>query len=182
MTELEDLKPKSFWKKPEGVTGIIFAILLAIGGGFLLTWLLPLIQTTLHAILLLVGIGALTYVLLDSRFRNLIFFMYKSIMRFITKLFVEIDPIGILKTRKAGRLKESNVTLENLYTRMEVLYRVLSKMYENAEVLFEDVKDEVEVRKREREAIRAGHSAFKSAMKIISGDKDKKVMFDAAME
>src|SRR4030042_2651308 len=130
MTELEDLKPKSFWKKPEGVTGIIFAILLAIGGGFLLTWLLPLIQTTLHAILLLVGIGALTYVLLDSRFRNLIFFMYKSIMRFITKLFVEIDPIGILETYVEdlqNNITKMNQQIGNLRGQMRKLKEVIDK-------------------------------------------------------
>ena len=129
--------------------------------------------------------------------------MYKSAMRAITGLFVQIDPIGILKsyvddlkknlrqmnkqigklrgqmhklkelivnnrrqiqenvrlagrakeagkqaevilkTRKAGRLKESNAKLEALYKKMEVLYRVLTKMYENSEILLEDVKDQV---------------------------------------
>ena len=88
----------------------------------------------------------------------------------------------ILKSRKAGRLKESNIRLEDLYRKMEVLYRVLSKMYENSEVLMEDIKDQVEVKEQERKAIRASHSAMKSAMTIISGDKDKREMFDRALE
>ena len=65
---------------------------------------------------------------------------------------------------------------------MEVLYQVLVKMYENSEVLLEDIQDEVNVRKREREAIRASHSAMTSAMTIIKGDGDRRQMFDQAME
>jgi hypothetical protein len=52
----------------------------------------------------------------------------------------------VLQTRQAGRLQNSNITLGSLYTRMEVMYRVLSKMYDNADVLLEDLKSEVEVR------------------------------------
>lgn len=90
--------------------------------------------------------------------------------------------ITVLKSRKAGRLKDSNLTLSALHTKMEKLYRVLCKMYETAGVLLEDIKDEVEVKKRERSAVLAGHSAFKSAMKIISGDTDKQALFNQTME
>jgi hypothetical protein len=40
----------------------------------------------------------------------------------------------------------------------------------------------VQVKKIEREAIRNSHSAMRSALNIISGDKDKRMMFDQAME
>ena len=65
---------------------------------------------------------------------------------------------------------------------MEILYRVLNKMYENSEVMMEDIKDQVMVKEQERSAIRASHSAMKSAMSVISGDKDKRAMFDQALE
>jgi phage shock protein A len=243
---MEGMKPKSFWQRPEGVTGFITMAMIVVGGGYVLYKFLPaivsLLQNGLYATLLFMGLGAIVYILLDPRFRNLIWFMYKSIMRLITGLFVQIDPIGILqtyieslqdnlskmgeqvsklrgqmrklkdiidtnekdkdnslamakqareagkqnililKTRKAGRLEESNLKLGDLYRKMEVLYRVLSKMYENSEILLEDVKDQVAVKKMEREAIRTSHSAMRSAMNIISGDKDKRMMFDQAME
>ena len=70
----------------------------------------------------------------------------------------------ILKTRKAGRLKESNAKLEALYKKMEVLYRVLTKMYENSEILLEDVKDQVMIKDQERKAIHASHSAMKLSL------------------
>jgi hypothetical protein len=65
---------------------------------------------------------------------------------------------------------------------MEILYRVLTKMYENSQVLMEDIKDQVEVKEQERKAIHASNSAMRSAMSIMSGDPDKRAMFDAAME
>jgi len=90
--------------------------------------------------------------------------------------------IMILKSRKAGRLKESNMKLDELYKKMEILYRVLVKMYENSEILLEDIEDQVMVKEQERKAVRAGHSAMKSAMNIIAGNNDKKEMFDRALE
>ncbi|HFA50826.1 MAG TPA: hypothetical protein ENJ95_17600 [Bacteroidetes bacterium] len=240
------LKHKSFWQRPEGVTGAIFLVALIIGGGFLLATALPAIinfaATTLGLVLLLVALSAIIYVLLDPKMRALIGYGYKSVMRWVTGLFVQIDPIGILKSyvedlqdnlrnmnkqinklrgqmhqlneiihknkreiqsnlqlaskakaqnnnaqmilksRKAGRLKDSNIRLDVLYKKMEVLYRVLKKMYENSEVMMEDIKDQVELKEQERKAIIASTSAMRSARNIIQGDKDKRAMFDEALE
>jgi hypothetical protein len=239
-------KPKSFWKRPEGVTGMIFLAGLIIGGGVLLTVALPalisLAANTLALAGMLIALGAIIYMVLDPKMRALVSYMYKSAMRWITGLFVQIDPIGILKSyidelkgnlrkmnkqismlrgqmhklneiihknkkeitsnlnlaskakasnkqaqmilksRKAGRLRESNMKLDDLYKKMEILYRVLSKMYENSQILMEDIKDQVEVKEQERKAIHASHNAMKSAASIISGDPDRRAMFDQAME
>jgi len=246
MTEFKDYKPRSFWKRPEGITGAIFLAGLVIGGGFLFATALPALIAMTKSTIALAGmlmvLGAIIFVALDPKARGLIGYMYKSVMRWITGLFVQMDPIGILKSyvddlkgnlrkmnkqisklrgqmhkmkeliknnqrqiesnlnlaskaraknkqkvmilksRKAGRLKESNMRLEDLYKKMEVLYRVLNKMYDNSEILMEDIKDQVEVKEQERKAIHASHSAMKSAMNIISGDKDKRYMFDMALE
>ncbi len=242
--EMQDYKPKSFWKRPEGVTGMIFLAGLAVGLGYLVTTgiLATLIANTLYLAVSIIVLGAIIYMVLDPKTRALVGYMYKSVMRWFTGLFVQIDPIGILKSyvedlqdnlrkmnkqisklrgqmhklqeiilnnkkaiqsnlnlaskakatdkqammilksRKAGRLKESNLRLEDLYRKMEILYRVLKKMYENSEILQEDLKDQVAVKEQERKAIHASHSAMKSAMNIISGDKDQRYMFDMALE
>ncbi len=244
--EFKDYKPKSFWQRPEGVTGAIFGGALLLGGGFLLYTFLPILiglaANTFYLLIMVLAIAALLYMVFDPKMRNLVWYGYKSVMRWITGLFVQIDPIGILKSyvddlkdnlrkmnrqigslrgqmhklkevivnnqrqiqsnlnlaskaketnkkaqmilksRKAGRLKESNLRLEDLYKKMEVLYRVLTKMYENSEILLEDVKDQVMVKEQERKAILASHSAMKSARNIISGNADKKYMFDMALE
>lgn len=88
----------------------------------------------------------------------------------------------LLNTRKASRLKESNAKYETLHNKMEILYRVLTKMYQNSEILLEDTKDQVRLKEEERKAIRASHSSMKSAMNVISGNSDKKIMFDRAVE
>jgi hypothetical protein len=238
-------KPKSFWSKPEGVTGTIVLGGLLIGGGVLLYKSLPYLISLTSNLLYLSGmllvLGAIIYMVLDPRMRTLIGYMYKSIMRWITGIFVTIDPIGILKnyvsdlennlskmseqigvlkgqirklmnvnenskeienqlrmaqvaksqdqeaqmvlaTRKAARLQETNEKYNHLLSKMDILNKVLSKMYQNSEILLEDTKDQVKLKEQERKAIRASHSAMKSAMNVISGNTDQRVIFDQALE
>ena len=40
------------------------------------------------------------------------------------------ESVMVLKTRQAGRLKESNIKLDDLYWKVEILYNVLHTMYE----------------------------------------------------
>jgi len=241
-----NFKSKTFWQRPEGVTGMLVLTMLGIGGGLALLMSLPAIiaalQVTVNLVIFLMILAALIYVVLDPKMRALVGYGYKSVMRWITGLFVQIDPIGILKgyvehlqdnlrnmnkqmnklrgqmhqlneiivnnkreiqsnlqlasqakdsnnqaqmvlkSRKAGRLQESNMRLDTLYNKMEVLYRVLKRMYENSEVMMEDIKDQVELKEQERKAIHASNSAMRSAMSVIKGDKDKRAMFDEALE
>jgi len=239
-------KTKSFWKRPEGVTGGIFLAAILLGGGYLFIKYLPQIllfaQNTLGLAVILLVLAILIYMVLDPKMRALVSYMYQSAMRWITSLFIKIDPISILKSyiedlktnlakmnrqigklrkqmhqlseliyknqkeleknltlaseakenndkealiinsRKAGRLKESNVKLKELYRKMEILYRVLDKMERNSKIMLEDIEDQVKIKERERKAMRASHSAMRSAMNIIKGDKDKRAMFDMALE
>lgn len=244
--DMQPVKPKSFWERPEGVTGGLFMAAILLGGGYLLYKALPtliaLAENTLYLAGLLGALAIVIYMVLDPKMRNLVWYMYKSFMRWITGIFVQIDPIGILKSyieslkdnlssmntqisrlkgqmyklsemikqnqrdiqnnlgmagkaketgreaimvlkaRKAGRLQESNMKLDELYRRMEVLYRVLTKMYENSEIMLEDLQDQVLVKEQEYKAIKASHSAIRSAMNIMSGNSDKKYMYDMALE
>ena len=94
-------KPKGFWSKPEGVTGTVVLAGLLIGGGAILykylPYLISLTQNMVYLAGMLLVLGAIIYMVLDPRMRTLIGYMYKSIMRWITGIFVTIDPIGILK-------------------------------------------------------------------------------------
>jgi len=244
--EQQNLTSKTFWQRPEGKTGAIIGAGLLIGGAYLFYKILPALigfaSSMLNLAIILIVLGALLYMVMDPKMRNLVWYMYKSVMRWITGMFVQIDPIGILKSyvedlknnlvkmdqqisklrgqmhklkeiilnnkkqiesnlslaseakernkesvmilksRQAGRLTDSNMMLEDLYKKMEILYRVLSKMYENSEVMKEDIEDQIKVKEQERSAIHASHSAMKSAMAIISGDKDQRAMFDQALE
>lgn len=240
----EGFTPKSFWERKEGTTGIFIGIPLVVAGLFglykILLWIITLFDNLLHAIFLGISIFAIAFLIADKRFRDLIWNMYKSAMRGITRIFVEIDPIGVLnnyvdklknnarnmdeqignlkgelrnlanqiesneaqkknelglakqaqaqqkqamvtlKTRNAGRLENSNLTLQRLYTKMELLYRVLSKMYETCLILIEDLSQEVKVRTTERNSINAAYKAYQGAAKILQGQN--KEMFDMSMD
>lgn len=199
-------------------------------------------EDTLYLSAMLAVLASVVFVAIDPKARNLVWYAYKSIMRWVTGIFVRIDPISILKSyvddlednlrnlskqigslrgqmrhlkgtmdgnaseiqknmviaeqakkkndeknmtlaaRKAGRLQEVNAKYDVLYQKMEVLYRILTKMYENSEIVLEDTKDQVTLKQQEYQAIKASHSAINSAMSILQGNPDQRAMFDSALE
>ncbi|PHI21230.1 hypothetical protein CEQ90_04220 [Lewinellaceae bacterium SD302] len=237
---------KSFWKRPEGVTGLLFLMAIVGGIGFLVATsfsaIMAALSNTLVLAATLAALGVLVYVVVDPKTRALMSYMYKSVMRSITGMFVNLDPIGILKSyveemeknirklreqigkirgqsrqlqtlmernaaeidnqlklakiarergkkqpmilssRKAARLQESNAKYAALRKKIDILYRILTRMHDNSEVLLEDTKDQVRLKEVERKAIRASHGAMKSAMSVINGQPDQRAMFDQAME
>jgi phage shock protein A len=247
MSEMPGMgKLKSFWEKPEGKTGMIFA-----AGGLLglflimMKWGAAIVAAAANTMIL--GLYVLLacivgYILMDGRFRASMFYLFKTIMRALTSIVIQIDPIAILKsyiedmeknhekmneqigklkgsirtlqrtiaenaanarnqmsiaeqakkrnmqaqmilqTRKAGRLENSNRTYSDLLKKLEVLYRVLSKMYENTGILIEDTRDQVEQKSIEWKTITQASSAMRSAMNLINGDKDKRAMFEESMQ
>ncbi|MEM6769757.1 MAG: hypothetical protein AAF597_04145 [Bacteroidota bacterium] len=94
--------PKSFWKRPEGITGLLFLAALIGGGVFLAStfWLTlqAFLATTFGIVVSVAVLGVILFSVIDPRTRALFGYMYKSAMRAITGLFVNIDPIGILKS------------------------------------------------------------------------------------
>ncbi|NOZ33672.1 MAG: hypothetical protein GXO80_00045 [Chlorobi bacterium] len=99
--QLPSVKKKSFWKRPEGKTGAFFLIagaaVIAIYNVPILNFITSLLKGTISTIALGAVVLALLYMIFDKRVRNLIWYMYKSFMRWITGLFVQIDPIKILE-------------------------------------------------------------------------------------
>ncbi len=237
---------KTFWQRPEGKLGALFliagGILLVIFAVPIFAFIISLLQSIITTIALFLVLGIMLYVIFDPKFRNLVWYMYKSFMRWVTGVFVQIDPIKILETyieylyknlremnvhiaklkgqvsklkavilknkkemeqnlkmaeqakkkgkkelvvvntRQYGRLKESNERYSTLLGKMNILYKVLSKIHMNSGYLIKDTENEVRMRKQEYKAIKAGHSAMKRAMSIIQGDPDKKMIFDMATE
>jgi hypothetical protein len=96
-----DYKPRSFWERKEGVTGQVVGVALVCGAGVLLYRALPflisLLENALYAAVLGVAAVCLFFVITDKRFWRLGAWAYMSVMRAITQVFVEIDPIGIMK-------------------------------------------------------------------------------------
>lgn len=248
MNELEtqNFKPKSFWERPEGVTGQIVGVSLIAGAGYLLYKALPfiitLLENTIYAAILGVIAVIIGFVITDKRFWRLGKYMYMSLMRKITQIFVEIDPIGIMKnyveelqgklenmniriaklsgmirqckeeiannnkardgslrlmsqaqqqdkkmdmalaSREIGRMVDANMTYQDLLTKLELLYRVLTKYQEVSNFLIKDMRGEIKVKQRKKEMMDNAYSAIKSAQAIIKGDPDTRAMFDMANE
>jgi phage shock protein A len=99
--QLPSVKKKSFWRRPEGKVGAFFLIagaaVVAVYHVPIFNFITSLLKGTISTIALGAVVLALLYVIFDKRVRNLIWYMYKSIMRWITGLFVQIDPIKILE-------------------------------------------------------------------------------------
>lgn len=246
LTSASSYKPKTFWERPEGVTGQIVGVSLIAGGAFLLYKALPfiitLLENTIYATVLAVLAVALGLVVTDKRFWRLGKYLYMSAMRKITQIFVEIDPIGVMKnyvdelqtklsnmnariaklagmirqckeemasnnksrdgnlklmsqakqqnktmdmalaSREVGRMNEANLTYQDLLSKLELLYRVLTKYQEVSTFLIKDMQGEIKVKERKKAVMAEAYSAMKSAQSIINGDPDSKAMFDMANE
>lgn len=87
-----------------------------------------------------------------------------------------------LNLRKAEREKNASQQFGILKDKTEKLYVVLDKMKRYSGIMVDDIAHEVEMKKEEREIIRTSHSVMKSAVNIINGNSDRKLMFDQAME
>ena len=87
-----------------------------------------------------------------------------------------------LKTRQAGRLQKSNMTLKELFTKVETMHRVLTKIYKNSDIIIQDTENEIDNTAAEWEAVKTANSAMKSAMSLINGNKDKRAIYEEAFE
>jgi prefoldin subunit 5 len=238
---------KSFWSRKEGKLGLLVGAGMIGGVLYALYRLLPyLIEMTKNLIeltILGVVLFVIVFMIMDPQVRNLVWYIYKALMRAITGLFIQLDPVGIIETyvahlkkqlglleekitslsgartkltdainraksemeeqlnlakagrkkgidnaeimvytNQAGRLDARIQKFQNLLLKIDTLYRILDKMKKGAKVIVLDYQNQVENIKQEREVIRTGFNAFKSAMSILTGDPDKKVLFDQAME
>ncbi len=242
----EGFSIKSFWQRPEGTVGMVVAVVLGIiaiyGLGLALPFIITLLQNLLTAGLLFVAAAIMITILTSKRWWTLFFGSFKLIMRWVTNIFITIDPIGILENyvdrlrdklieidkqienlrgqmgqlkvtitrnenerlkaigiakaakekgrqaalvlnaRSAGRLKQSNITLQQLYTKLEALMRMLNKMREVSAFMFEDIKQNVDTMKRQYKAINAAHRAMKAVMTFIRDASDDKSLYDQTTE
>lgn len=133
----DENKTKSFWSRPEGTTGM-----LALAAGGVGLWLaLPMLITFMGGLVVLLGqtiavvvlcavLAALLFVLTNKKFLLLASYVFKSAMRKITGAFIEIDPIGIMKSYIESMTKKREVvgeTRDKLRGQIKVLDEKISK-------------------------------------------------------
>jgi hypothetical protein len=116
---------RAFWTKPEGITGILTILGIVAAGAFaLLTFGPALLAALSMAIALtskLIVLGALCtvaflgfLVVTNKRVHTLVSYFFKSAMRKVTQAFVEIDPIGIMRSFVSDLRERKNVMAENI--------------------------------------------------------------------
>jgi hypothetical protein len=144
MNDLQQ-KTKSFWERPEGTTGMV-ALGLGIGGlvlagpailGFL-TMLTAIVGQAITLTILGVALFILLNIVFNSKVQTLVRYMFKSAMRKITGLFIEIDPIGIMKnyvsdlTDKRETMAKSRDRLRGQITVLEREIKANNSAYESS--------------------------------------------------
>lgn len=143
--------PLNFWKRPEGKTGMLFLILILGGLGYGLFLLLPfiivLLTNALYAAILGVALFAILFVVFDKRFRLMIWHGYKSVMRFITGLIIEIDPIGIMKNY-LDSLVDKREDLNNQIAKVSGVARRLEKVIKTNDKSIKDSMHKASIAKR----------------------------------
>ncbi|MEA5405060.1 hypothetical protein VB776_19150 [Arcicella sp. DC2W] len=105
MTDLSQIggnqPTKSFWSKPEGITSLFF--LAAIGAfglyyfNIIVEFLIKVTANTLYLGFLLAILGFFIFLITSKDVRTAVFFLFKMLMRNITGIVVQLDPIAIMK-------------------------------------------------------------------------------------
>jgi hypothetical protein len=101
---MDTTQVKTFWQRPEGTTGkILVGLAIALGAfGFIHFNVMGILATLAYQGMKLVyslaAIGLLGMVVTAKRPRTLLFYAFESLSRAITRNFVEIDPVGILRS------------------------------------------------------------------------------------
>lgn len=102
----------NFWSRPEGRAGL----LVNLGLGAVIFWywakILPFLLGVFEDTIKLGVMAAIIAIVLYPDTRRLLWFGYKSLMRTITKMFVDIDAIGVLKSL-IGKAKKRKKDFED---------------------------------------------------------------------
>src|SRR2546430_8660616 len=101
---------KNFWQRPEGTVGKVVLVLGGIAAAYGFVQVLPFLiaaaTDTLHLAILIGAILLLIFIVTDKRVLTLGKLIFQSVMRYLTGLFIELDPIGILKNY-IGEMKKN---------------------------------------------------------------------------
>ncbi len=121
---------KSFWSRPEGKTGMIFIVLaaaaLVYGWGQIVPFIVSMLADTLHMVYLAAILGAILFVVFSSRTH----LMFRLLMRAITGMIINIDPIGILKDHLSQMRKRRDVMsqqISNVSGQIQYLKDIINK-------------------------------------------------------
>ncbi len=81
----------------------------------------------------------------------------------------------------AEMARQTLVKFESLATKVDFTQKVLGKMKYYSGIMIKKTENDVKIKKREYQVIKASHSALKGATSIINGSQSEKDLFDRAM-
>lgn len=148
---------RSFWQRPEGITGGLVIVSLLVILGFLIIYsgslLTQLLTTPIGLTFFLIFLGLVLYVILDTRMRDMIWYFYKKSMRWITGLFVKIDPIRIL----SSYVEDLNDNIRKMRRQMGQLrgqmHQLREIIYNNEKQIQEEIVLADEARRQNKENV-----------------------------
>ncbi|WP_044174912.1 hypothetical protein [Flectobacillus major] len=92
---------KSFWSKPEGITSLLFLGAVGALGLYyfnqIVVFLIKVTENTLYLAGLLAVLGLFVFLITSKDVRTAAFFLFKTFMRKIAGLVIQLDPIAIMK-------------------------------------------------------------------------------------
>jgi len=127
--------PKGFFQRPEGKAGLVLPVIVGAAvlfffGSTIGDFVVNAVDNILHLTVVVAALAAIAFVLFDPNVRTLALYSYKSVMRTLTGLFIEIDPIGVLKTYQkqlASKLGEMDNSISLLNGERTKIERLLAK-------------------------------------------------------
>lgn len=109
---------KNFWQRPEGSVGKLVLVLAGVAAAYGFVQILPFLiaaaTDTLHLAILIGAILLLIFIVSDRRVWTLGGLIFQRVMRYLTGLFIELDPIGMLKNYIAEMKKNLAIMDEQL--------------------------------------------------------------------
>jgi hypothetical protein len=139
------LKKKSFWKRPEGITGALFLGAMLFGLYKILPFLITFVENTLYLGLMVGGIALVAFLIWNNS--NLIWYGYKAVMYRITNFFIRIDPIAIAKVY-IGQLRNKK---EDMDEQMDKLGGAVKKLQSDISENDKQIGEKVNLAKKAEE-------------------------------
>lgn len=129
---------KSFWDRREGTTGkiVLAALALSTGGvllfgwGLILPFLIGVAGNTLQLAIFVVLLLAITSPIWSSRIRLITRLAFQQTCRWMTGMFIQIDPIGILR----DNIKEIRGQVQEFDKAVTSISGVRQRLYDDIEV------------------------------------------------
>lgn len=147
------------WKKPGGTLGMIVAGVAIAGGVIVLNKILPfLIAMTTNIItlsLLVALLAAIAFLVTNKQFRKVFSMTYFIIMRKITGIIIEIDPIAIVE-RKIQEMNNKILEIQKQMGSLNGLIINNKRKLEDKKSEFENQIRRLEEYKRQGKAAEAG--------------------------